>query len=102
MTAVSVASDEKLMSADEFWALPDSDRPMELVRGRIVYLNMPGPRHGQICARVVRILDRFIEEHDFGHVLCNDSGVVTDHDPDTGFCCTRRHVTIEFLEFRAT
>ena len=80
---VAVATDEKLLTADEFWALPESRRQMELVRGRIEYMNMPGPRHGQICARVVRIFDRFADEHELGHVLCNDSGVVTEHDPDT-------------------
>ncbi len=83
MTAVAVADDEKLMTADEFWALPDSDRPMELVRGRIESMNVPGPRHGQLCGRVVHILMGFVETHELGHVLCNDSGVVTEHDPDT-------------------
>ena len=52
MTAVAVASDEKLLSADEFWALPESCRPMELVRGRIVYSDFEGPRHGQLCGRM--------------------------------------------------
>ena len=83
MSAVAVAADEKLMTADEFWALPDSDRPQELVRGRIVDMNVPGPRHGQLCGRMVQILMNFVDEHDLGHVLCNDSGVVTERDPDT-------------------
>ncbi len=83
MTAVAVATDEKLMTADEFGALPTSRRPMELVRGRIVYMNVPGPRHGQLCGRMVQILMNFVDEHKLGHVLCNDSGIVTEHDPDT-------------------
>ena len=80
---VAVTTDERLLTADEFWALPESDRPMELFRGRIEYLDIPGPRHGQLCGRMVFILMNFVEEHQFGHVLCNDSGVVTEHDPDT-------------------
>ncbi len=83
MTAVAVATDEKLLTADEFWALPESRRPMELIRGRISYMNVPGPRHGQMCGRMVQILMNFVDEHKLGHVLCNDSGVVTERDPDT-------------------
>ena len=83
MTAVALATDEKLMTADEFGALPSSRWPMELVRGRIENMNVPGPRHGQLCGRMVQILMNFVDEHDLGHVLCNDSGVVTERDPDT-------------------
>ncbi|MFM9966353.1 MAG: Uma2 family endonuclease [Planctomycetaceae bacterium] len=83
MTAVAVATDEKLMTADEFGALPMSRRPMELVRGRIVDMNVPGPRHGQICGNTVWIFQDFVKSHDIGHVLCNDSGIITEHDPDT-------------------
>lgn len=83
MTAVAVATDEKLLTADEFWALPESRCPMELVRGRIEYMNVPGPRHGQMCGRTVQIFMNFVDEHQLGHVLCNDSGVMTEHNPDT-------------------
>ena len=81
--ATSVATAEKLITADEFWALPRSRRPTELVRGRIVSMPVPGPRHGQVCARAVRLLGNFIDQHDLGHVLCNDSGIITERDPDT-------------------
>lgn len=83
MTAVALATNEKLLTADEFWTLPKSDRPMELVRGRIEYMNMPGPRHGQVCGRVDRILGNFVDQHGLGHVLTCDTGVVTEHNPDT-------------------
>ena len=83
MTAVAVAAAEKLMTAEEFGALPTSRRPMELVRGRIVDMNVPGPRHGQMCGNAVWIFQDFVKSHDLGHVLCNDSGVVTERDPDT-------------------
>ena len=46
-------------------------------------MNVPGPRHGQLCGRMVQILMNFVEEHQLGHVLCNDSGIVTERDPDT-------------------
>ena len=83
MSVATIDTDEQLMTAEEFGALPTSRRPMELVRGRIVTLNVSGLRHGQLCGRCVQILGDFIEQHDFGHVLCNDSGIITEHDPDT-------------------
>jgi len=43
----------------------------------------PQPRHGQICSNVDYTLRRFLEDHDLGHVLCNDSGVITERGPDT-------------------
>ncbi len=83
MTAVAVASEVEFMSAEEFGSLPTAVRPMELVRGRIQKMNVPGPRHGQLCGRMVQILMNFVDEHGLGHVLCNDSGIVTERDPDT-------------------
>src|SRR5262249_22563256 len=32
---------------------------------------------------IARFLGNFADEHDVGHVLTNDSGVVTERDPDT-------------------
>ena len=80
---MAVAIAEKLMTAAEFLRLPDDGVSQELVRGRIVRMNMPRPRYGQICAQVVYLLRRHLDDHPLGHVLSNDSGVVTEHDPDT-------------------
>ena len=74
---------EQLLTADEYLHLPDDGTHTELVRGRVVPMNMPKPRHGQICARLVRMLGNFADEHALGHVLSNDSGVVTERGPDT-------------------
>lgn len=72
-----------LLTAEEFARLPDNGRPTELVRGQVVTMNVPSPRHGQVCVKVVRILGDFVEEHDLGHVVSNDAGVITGRDPDT-------------------
>ena len=72
-----------LMTAEEFARRPDPGYPEELVRGRIVPMTVPDRRHGQICGEVMLILGVFAREHDLGHVLCNDSGVVTERGPDT-------------------
>ncbi|HEV3259164.1 MAG TPA: Uma2 family endonuclease [Gemmataceae bacterium] len=78
-----MATAEALLTAEEYSRLPDDGLPTELIRGRIVPMNVPYPRHGQICARVVYLLHRYLESDDRGHVVSNDSGVVTERDPDT-------------------
>jgi Uma2 family endonuclease len=78
-----MATAEALLTAEEYRLLPDDGAPTELVCGRIVPMNMPGFRHGQVCAQVVYLLRRFLEENDLGHVSSNDSGIVTARNPDT-------------------
>jgi Uma2 family endonuclease len=80
---MTAATAQKLLTAEEYSLLPDDGQLTELVRGRVLPVNMPRPRHGQICAKVVRIIGNFVEEHQLGHVLSNDSGVVTERGPDT-------------------
>lgn len=82
MSAAPVASTATL-TAEQFARRPDPGHPEELVRGRIVALPPPGARHVQVCGRVARLLGNFVEDRDLGHVLSNDSGVVTGRGPDT-------------------
>ena len=46
-------------------------------------MNVPFPRHGQICTKIIRLLGNHVEEQKLGHVVANDSGVVTERGPDT-------------------
>jgi Uma2 family endonuclease len=78
-----MATVETLLTAEEYRLLPDNGHPTELVRGRIVNLNIPTPRHGYHCNTIGRLLGNFVEENDLGRVMNNDSAVVTEHGPDT-------------------
>jgi Uma2 family endonuclease len=78
-----MATAEALMTAEEFGRRPDPGYPEELVRGRIVAMPPPDRRHGRTCLKAGRVLGNFVEEHDLGRVMSNDSGVITEHDPDT-------------------
>lgn len=71
------------LTAEQFALRPDPGYPEELVKGRIVSIPPPGARHGQVCAEVVWIFQGLIKTHDLGHVLSNDSGVVTRRGPDS-------------------
>ena len=77
------SASQTLLTAEEFGRRADPGYPEELVRGRIVTMTPPGRRHGQVCSKVDRILGNFAEERDLGHVLSNDSGVITERGPDT-------------------
>jgi Uma2 family endonuclease len=74
---------ERLLTAEEYGRLPDDGQPTELVRGRIVTLKMPFPRHGEICVQTAYLLRRHLDEKPLGRVVSNDSGVITERDPDT-------------------
>lgn len=43
----------------------------------------PGFRHGVVCARTSYLIQRYLEDHQVGRVLSNDSGVITQREPDT-------------------
>src|SRR5438876_2519721 len=78
-----MATAVKLMTAEEYLLLPDLGRPSELVRGRVVTMNMPLPRHGEICGNTVHIVKSYLDTNDVGRVVSNDSGVIIERDPDT-------------------
>lgn len=80
---MSTTSPTKLLTAEEYYELGDLGYPTELVRGEIVEMNQPGFQHGRVCLRIGRLLDGFAEERDIGQVAGNDSGVVTERDPDS-------------------
>jgi Uma2 family endonuclease len=74
---------ESLCSAEAYASLPDRGVPTELVRGRVVTMNVPAPRHGQICSRIDRTVGNHADQHGLGHVVVNDSGIITEREPDT-------------------
>jgi Uma2 family endonuclease len=79
-----MATATSLLTAEQYMALPDSfEGPTELVKGELVVMPPPRPRHGRICARVSYFLQRYLDDHDIGQVFTNDSGTITERDPDT-------------------
>jgi Uma2 family endonuclease len=78
---MSVAS--SLITASEFARMPDPGHPQELVRGVVIDMPPPKPRHNQICGNVFFQLRLYADKNQLGHVLPNDTGVITEHDPDS-------------------
>lgn len=71
-----------LMTAEDF-ARRYANRRAELVKGRVVELPMPSLKHGKVCNWVSFYLTQHVIKHDLGHVMTNDSWVVTKRGPDT-------------------
>jgi Uma2 family endonuclease len=78
---MSIAS--SLLTAAEFGRLPDPGHPQELVRGVVVNRPPPKLRHGQVCGNVYHYLRIFVDQNRLGHVVPNDTGVITEQEPDT-------------------
>jgi Uma2 family endonuclease len=79
-----MAIGSSLMTAEEYADLPDPHGyPTELVKGVLITMAPPRPRHGEICVRIVFLLCKYLDEHPLGRVVSNDSGVITERNPDT-------------------
>lgn len=81
--STATVSPPDLLTAEEYGRRPGSACPDELVEGKVVPMAVPKRRHGQICSKAVRIFGNFSDEHNLGHVLSNDAGVITRRNPDT-------------------
>ena len=71
------------LTLEEFAAMPDPGAPMELVRGKLVMMNVPAARHGVVCFRTAYGVGQFVEPRQLGWVLTNDAGVITARNPAT-------------------
>ena len=80
---MATATQGRPLTAEEYFALPPSAGPTELVRGEIVRLDQPGFRHGEVCSNIDYRLGKYVKERMIGHLLTNDSGILVERDPDT-------------------
>lgn len=74
---------DKLLTIADFAAIPPDERKRELVRGKVIEMNLPKPKHGFYCAEIAAVLRNFVKPRMLGRVFSNDSGVITEHDPDS-------------------
>jgi Uma2 family endonuclease len=74
---------EHLITIEEYLQLPEGRRPTELVRGRVVEFEIGQSRHGVVCGNVGWRLANYVKPLKLGRVCCNDTGVITERNPDT-------------------
>jgi Uma2 family endonuclease len=82
-TYVPDMSPPALMTADELLRVHMPDKQVELVRGVLVVREPPGYRHGEITARLTKLLLDHADAHDLGRVLAGDPGFKLAANPDT-------------------
>jgi len=79
----AIADPTRLLTVEEYVALPDDGPPTELVRGRVVEMTPPTIYHGYVCGNVLGIVRAFVRANKLGRAMSNDTGVITHRDPDT-------------------
>lgn len=84
---VFLKTEKPLMTVDEFFDFvhrPENQaRSFELVRGEVIEMSRPGRPHCRICMNVGFKLEIFARKKKKGYVVCNDTGVVLEREPDT-------------------
>ena len=78
-----MATATQRITAEEYARLPEWDVPTELVRGEIIEMNVPYPRHGEVCINIAYLLRAYLKDRNVGRVIGNDGGIITGRDPDT-------------------
>jgi len=73
---------DRLITAEEFGRHPEWG-PCELIKGKVVPLTVPKPRHGDISFEVAFRIGLFVRERKLGKVFTNDSGMLIERNPDT-------------------
>ena len=76
-----MATAAKLMTAEEFWLLPETEMRRSLVRGEVEETMPPGARHGTIAIAFAMFLRQWAQEHQAG-VIGGESGFILARDPD--------------------
>ena len=71
------------LTLEEYAAMPDPGVPMELVRGKLMMMNVLVAWHGMVCYRTAFGVGQFVEPRKLGWVLTNDAGIITARHPAT-------------------
>ena len=74
---------ERLLSADEFMALPLNLKLYELVRGKLVKVPMTGYEHGEIESNIMFALQQHVRLRGLGQVTPGDVMFRLEQNPDT-------------------
>jgi Uma2 family endonuclease len=79
---MSAPAATRWITARQFAAM-SSDVPSELVRGEVVEMPRPGMKHGVVCGNAYDPIKSWARSGNRGLVAINDTGILTERDPDT-------------------
>ena len=74
---------QTLMTAEQFWLLPDNGQRRELVKGEVAMVAPAGGGHGQVAMQLSWRLAAHVETRKLGKVLAAETGFVLSRNPDT-------------------
>jgi Uma2 family endonuclease len=82
---MSMLAPKKLLTAEEFYLLPDpgDGTQQELVRGEVISMPLPGGMHGVSCRKAGCRIGNHVDDHNLGTVTSNDTGFITERNPDS-------------------
>ena len=83
MPASPAAPPPAPITADELLRMHVPGKQVELVRGRLVVKEPPGYLHGDVTARLAKVLMDHCADHQAGRILVGDAGFQIARDPDT-------------------
>ena len=81
--APAIADPPKLLTAEEYAAMPDEDCFTELVEGTVVRSPLRDCLHGCVCASIGFEVWKHVRPRSLGRVVSNNCGVITRRNPDT-------------------
>ncbi len=81
--APAVATPPKLLTAEEFAGRTDLGPHTELVKGEVIDVPPPSLIHDVVCQNIGFELSSYVRSRGLGRVASNDSGILTERDPDT-------------------
>jgi Uma2 family endonuclease len=76
---------QKIITAEEFMRVPEpaDGSKQELVKGVVITMPPPGGRHGYCYSKIDRRIGNFVDQHGLGTLFSNDTGFISESDPDT-------------------
>lgn len=72
-----------LLTAEQFFDLPDDNMWHDLVRGEVWSMSLAGREHGVIANWLAYLLTAYNVEHHLGVISAAETGFVLARDPDT-------------------
>ena len=74
---------QKLVTADDLWAMSQADQRLELVQGELVEITLTGEMHGVVSMWLGHLIVAYVDEHNLGDVTGAETGFRLTTDPDT-------------------
>ena len=78
-----MTTETQLLTAEDLLRLSSEGVRGELIRGVLHETMSTGQRHGKIVSKLVFRLMLHVEPQRLGTVVCSDSGVLLEHNPDS-------------------